>query len=468
MWEAAKTHLLNGGEHFAFFLCGVAKAKNKLSFLAKDLVCVLEYEMQYANDGGYQIRLPALLGVTNRARSKGLALVEAHSHPGASMAKFSGIDLEGLREFVPYILKDLPGAPYAATVWSEKSVAGLCWTTPASQESLDEIRVTGSTVTFLKTAQKEGEKTARNSSFASIADRAARQVLLFGREGQKRIEQSKVAIVGLGGIGSHVAQQLTYLGVKNFTLVDPDKVETSNLNRLVGSGQNSQGKSKVEVARNMIRSIGGNKNVNVRSVHEDLRSIDAIHAIADSDVIFGCVDNDGPRLVLNELSLAYMIPYIDCAVGINVDGNCIEAGGRIVIVQPDSPCLICCKEVDTQEASNYLAPPAELRLRKIRGYVSGAELPSPAVVSLNGAVGSAAVTEFFFLITGLKPAHGYLSFDMIEQRMVQRIADIDPKCVCNVVRGSGDKSNVVRYGTKTWVEIFTEQVVSEIPGSRLN
>jgi molybdopterin/thiamine biosynthesis adenylyltransferase len=156
----------------------------------------------------------------------------------------------------------------------------------------------------------------------------------------------------------------------------------------------------------MIRSIAGNEIVNVRSLRTDLRTIDAIHALVDSDVIFGCVDNDGPRLVLNELALAYMIPYIDCAVGINVDENRMEAGGRIVVVQPDSPCLICCKEIDTEEASNYLAPPAELRLRKIRGYVSGAELMSPAVVSLNGAVSSAAVTEFLFLMTGLKPAHG--------------------------------------------------------------
>lgn len=431
-----------GGEHFVFFLCGVAKAKNKLSFLARDLVCVPDDGIQYTNDG-LQIRLPALLDITNRARSKGLALVEAHSHPGASMAKFSSTDLDGLREFVPYILKDLPGVPYAATVWSESSVAGLCWTTPTDQQPLNEIRVTGSTVTLVKITQTESENTALGSS---LADRTARQILLFGRQGQRRIEQSHVAIVGLGGIGSHIAQQLTYLGVKNFTLLDPDKVESSNLNRLVGSGKRSLGKSKVEIAQNMIRSIAG--RVNVRSLAANLRTPDAIQALVDSDVIFGCVDNDGPRLVLNELALAYMIPYVDCATGIKVDAKQIESGGRIVVVHSESPCLICCNEIDTEEASNYLAPPAEMRLMRMKGYVTGDDLPSPAVVSLNGVISSAAVSEFLFMMTGLNPAHDYLFYDMINQRLVPRVVRIDPKCICNVVRATGDKSNVIRYGKR--------------------
>jgi molybdopterin/thiamine biosynthesis adenylyltransferase len=433
-------------------------AKNKMSFLARELVRVPDDDIQYANDGGLQIRLPALLGVTNRARSKGLALVEAHSHPGASIAKFSRVDIEGLRDFVPYILKDLSGSPYAATVWSENSVTGLCWTTPTAQETLKEIRVIGSTVTFLNPTETKGIGRAQVSS---PADRATRQVLLFGQEGQKRIEQSQVAIVGLGGIGSHVVQQLTYLGVRDFILVDPDKVETSNLNRLVGSGQGSHGKSKVDVAQHMIRSISGNKLVNVQSLREDLRTANAFRAILDSDVIFGCVDNDGPRLILNELALAYMIPYIDCAAGISVDGNRMEAGGRIVVVQPENPCLVCCKEIDTEEASNYLAPPAELQLRKMRGYVSGAELPSPSVVSLNGVMSSAAVTEFLFLTTGLKPSHAYLFYDMLEQRMVPRIVQTDPKCVCNAIRGTGDRCNVLRYAMSLTPEIFRQQAVPE-------
>jgi len=124
--------------------------------------------------------------------------------------------------------------------------------------------------------------------------------------------------------------------------------------------------------------------------------------------MFGCVDRDGPRLILNELSLAYVIPYIDCAFGINAENDVIrEAGGRAVLVQPDGPCLLCCKEINTKVASDDLATPEELEVRKSQGYVSGADVPSPSVISLDGTVASLAVTEFLALVTGFRHAQTY-------------------------------------------------------------
>src|SRR6266511_5683611 len=64
-------------------------------------------------------------------------------------------------------------------------------------------------------------------------DRYARHIPLFGAEGQERIGAASVAMVGLGGLGSQVAQQLAYLGVSRFHLMDGDVVSTSNLNRLI-------------------------------------------------------------------------------------------------------------------------------------------------------------------------------------------------------------------------------------------
>ena len=72
--------------------------------------------------------------------------------------------------------------------------------------------------------------------------RFSRNIALFGVDGQHKISKTKVAIVGLGGIGSHVAQQLAYLGILDYTLIDDDTVSRSSLNRVIGALERYQGK----------------------------------------------------------------------------------------------------------------------------------------------------------------------------------------------------------------------------------
>ncbi len=88
-------------------------------------------------------------------------------------------------------------------------------------------------------------------------ERFDRQILLFGEEGQKKIAAVHVAIVGLGGLGSHVAQQLAYLGVERFVLIDGDIVQKTNLNRLIGATvEDADAKRlKVDVSERTIKAI---------------------------------------------------------------------------------------------------------------------------------------------------------------------------------------------------------------------
>ena len=196
----------------------------------------------------------------------------------------------------------------------------------------------------------------------------------------------------------------------------------------------------------MIRTIVGKKGVNVDALKTDIRDPKALNAMRRADVIFGCVDNDGARLVLNELALAYYIPLIDCGVGIEVEGGAIkEAGGRVMVVHPDGPCLLCAREISPTEALNDLAPPEELEVKQLQGYINGADIPSPSVVSLNSIIASIAVTEFLALVTGFRPAKEYTFYDMLNQRVVQRIVETDPNCYTCSLKGIGDKVDIERY-----------------------
>jgi molybdopterin-synthase adenylyltransferase len=88
-------------------------------------------------------------------------------------------------------------------------------------------------------------------------DRFSRQVALFGPEGQKRIGETRALIVGLGGLGSHLTQELTFLGVRDDALVDHDIITGSSRNRVIGSRPSDvvEKALKVDVARRLILEI---------------------------------------------------------------------------------------------------------------------------------------------------------------------------------------------------------------------
>jgi molybdopterin/thiamine biosynthesis adenylyltransferase len=249
----------------------------------------------------------------------------------------------------------------------------------------------------------------------SANDRNSRQILAFGGEGQAKIKSVKVGIVGLGGLGSHVVQQLAYLGVRKFVLIDPDLVGEENLNRIVGSTPSDVGKPKVEIAGRMIAAVAGPEATEIIAIHGDLRREDGMAGIAICDVIFGCVDRDGPRLVMNELAVTVSIPYLDLAFGIMPEnGRIKEAGGRVIVVRRGGPCLLCCKDIDCEEAAYDLALPSERKLAQERGYLSSSEIRQPSVVSLDGIVASVAVTEFLALITGFREPVQYSCYNLLD------------------------------------------------------
>ena len=241
----------------------------------------------------------------------------------------------------------------------------------------------------------------------STEERYLRHLGLFGEEGQRRIEVTSAAIVGLGGLGSHVAQQLAYLGVRHFALFDGDAVETSNLNRLIGATGADVGAPKVVVAERSIGAIQPGAGIAVEQRHFDGDA----HAdsLAQVDVLFGCVDEDIARLGLLRIASEFATPYVDLASDVAPGG---EFGGRIVFAKDGERCLSCIGELD-QHALARSQMTAEQRAADDTIYgvdrhmLGGA---GPSVVSVNGVVASIAVTEFLAWRTGLREPRGYLTY----------------------------------------------------------
>lgn len=444
LWRGLREHLLaDGDEHVAFLL--VRPSGDRL--LARDLLPIPDSELDHRSAHGVSVRLPALMDVMNEAVRRGLALVEAHSHPlSKGGVRFSRTDELGHGEMVSHMSAVAPERPYGALVLGPDAVHGRVWR-GGEPSAIDAVTVLGPTI-----ERWPGNGTPTADAGRSVGPerpaRHDRQVRAFGEDGQARIAGTRVAIAGLGGIGSLVALQLVHLGVRDLVLIDDDLVEESNLNRLAGAGARDTGRAKVAVAADYARKV--NPDARVLPLQANVRDPRAMRAAAGSDVLFGCVDTDSGRLILNELALAHLVPYVDCGVGIMAPGGTIEeAGGRVAVWTPGRPCLLCSAgDIIPAVAAQELESPEERDFRRAHGYVAGANVPEPSVISLNGTIASLAVTEFIALVTGFRASRCYRVYDMIGQRIDERRGRRDPRCVACAAEGAGDEAGLERYARR--------------------
>lgn len=235
--------------------------------------------------------------------------------------------------------------------------------------------------------------------------RYSRNVALFGDDGQKKISGTAVTIVGLGGLGSHMAQQLAYLGVIRFGLIDDDVVTESSLNRVIGAVPQDVRlhTPKVRSAERLIKGIQPDAVCEVLEGRVSRSAEDAAAAlIEESDVVFGCLDRESPRLFLTDLCSGSRTIYFDLATDTGGDDE-QWFGGRVVYCD-GARCLLCLDLLDQRLIRLEQMTGAELeierRLYGLSGDVLGAT--GPAVVSVNGVVASMAVTEFMAHATGFR------------------------------------------------------------------
>ena len=207
----------------------------------------------------------------------------------------------------------------------------------------------------------------------------------LGQDSNVVLAATRVAIVGLGGGGSHIAQQLAHLGVGNYRLIDPQQIEDSNLNRLVG-GTQADVKSetpKVEIARRQILSI--RPWANVETAQLEWQAADDL--IKDAHVVFGCVDGYRQRMYLESAARRFGVPYIDIGMDVTeVEPGHFAIAGQMILSVPGGPCMRCLGFL-TQD-----------RLDREENTYGDAGI-NPQVVWTNGTLASVAVGAVVKLIT---------------------------------------------------------------------
>lgn len=154
----------------------------------------------------------------------------------------------------------------------------------------------------------------------------------IGRSGQERLRSARVAIVGLGGLGSPAAMYLTAAGVGSLGLIDADRVDVSNLQRQVLYGDEDVGKLKVDVAARRLRHM--NAGVAVHSHPYRLDSTNALGVLGDFDIVLDGSDNFPTRYLVNDATVLLGIP--------SVHGSVLRFEGRVSVFGTSTgPCYRC-------------------------------------------------------------------------------------------------------------------------------
>lgn len=433
-----KNHLIReeADEHAGYLLAGVhryteragAEEREVLEYLVQDVECLGMDE--YADQGAYNVTLDhsTLREATFNAASddrylEDRAIIVAHSHPFQRDPSYSSLDDSS--EPMAFVALTAEGeGPQASLLFgADDTLAGRVWPSEVGRirneevsgtDPIDEIVVVGDDQ--LKRIQTTNSRLNDSEEETRMYDR---QALVHGGDGNAALQNSHVAVVGAGGLGSLVVQSLAHLGVGSITVVDPDVVEETNRSRIVGARPDDAGpadatpdepgvtpamwaeafdeagRPKVEVMQRLVEEI--DPSIQFNGIHQAVESSDGMDAILKADVIVSATDTASSRVALSHAAKQYHRPLFDAGTNINiVEGTAKYIATRLTVVTPSSPCLDCQGEINWDRVTAEQQDPDEIEygLELIEGE-------APAVITINQQAAARLTFAVHRYLTGL-------------------------------------------------------------------
>jgi molybdopterin-synthase adenylyltransferase len=461
-WASLRAHLFGtiqpahagaGDEQMALLLAAPNVSPGGTRLVVRELLLAGSGDLTHQSGAGIAPTGEFVAAALTRCRQEGWGFIEVHSHPFSDgpSTTFSGIDWANDRAKMAVLGRLLPhGAVHAAMVMGQATLDAHYYDRASGAiRSVRRVSILGARdgAPWLSYVSPTRAEDGDGKRPFPVSGRHLRQLPLLGRQAQAALEASTVVIVGLGGLGSFVALECAHLGVGHLILIDPDVVEITNLNRLVGATEEDLDKPKVKVYEALIRAIS--PRTGVTAIPAAILSDDAVFAAKQGDLLLGCVDNHGARLVLNQLAIQYMIPLLDAGTGARLgEANTLtHAGGQVQAVLPGLGCLECRGFIDSRHAASDLAP-QHVKQREIdHGY--GTREPAPSVVFLNGVVASLQVAEAVNLLAGALGTPTITLYDLLSQSLTRAAvtgSDSCPACGPDGVAGLADLSPLQAAG----------------------
>jgi hypothetical protein len=384
-------HLLfpgDGLEAIALALCGRLLSEDRIVYCVNEIIEIPLPVCTVRSGTTVRWNVQNLVPVLEKASRRGLCVLKIHSHP-TGFEMFSKLDDQSDMQLVDSVesILEHSSALISAFMVSDGTIRARMVRAATGFETVGKIVVVGDTVKYYQRI------VADKSDGLDVRTRQA-----FGSGTSNLLRSLSVGVVGCSGTGSWVVEMLGRFGVGRLILVDPDSMEEKNLNRIVNStvAQTQQSWPKVEVLANAIQAMGF--GTTIQSWHSNLNHSSVIKALAGCDILFGCMDSADGRDMLNRISTYYLVPYIDVGVRLDADGvggieqiccaiHYLIPGGSSLL----SRGVITSEQVRAQAMQRM--DPDQYASLKQEGYIKGAAVDRPAVVSINGFAASHAVNE---------------------------------------------------------------------------
>jgi molybdopterin/thiamine biosynthesis adenylyltransferase len=381
-------------ETAGFVLAGWAGGENELTLLGRKLGWVPDEHYGERSGDSLVIGSKGYWPFLRSAALDRAIPIFVHTHPrmrARPSMRDDGVD-EGLRASA----LARSGAPFYVSLivggTTEKPVfTGRIYDETGFVAPLERLRVIGRRLRLL---HAQGMPDAEIE--AEIYDR---QIRAFGEDGQRLLARLRVGVVGAGGTGSTVFEQLVRDGVRDITILDFDDVTDTNVTRIHESGIGDARQAKVKVMARAAERIG--LGTRVKPIQGRLTT-ETVAELRHLDVIFGCTDDEKGRLILTKLALTHLIPVFDMAVAVdsNPDGSIRGITGRVSTLVPSQQCLLCRGRISPVGLAAEDLDDEERRRRASEGYVPGLGENDPSVGTFTTLVGTYAVNEMLDRLFG--------------------------------------------------------------------
>lgn len=437
LFKKTQSSVLSTGddESVAFLTAKHFNTGEKVVFLAETMVEARPTD--YLRQGPLHLKVSPMYvnRVLNVAEEQNNTVIMVHSHPfEKDVPEYSSTDDYGEALTSETISKCLMGnPPVGSLLFGQTHVSGRGWTGLTKKSVASPVAVLGGTSFQFHVPQEDLEGSFR------ARDVLDRQIRAIGEHLQLTLEALDIGIVGLGGTGSAIAEQLARMGVKKLRLVDHDKIELSNVSRLYGSTpvDAKKNKHKVEVVASHLERI--NHEIKTFNVIDSVMKQEVLKGLSHCDVIFSCLDRHAPRAVLNELSYQCFVPVIDVGVGLQRKNLDVVGGtARVTVIGPGLPCLICQEIVRPEVITAENLSPEQYEARRAEGYVTALQESVPSVIAYTTLSASLGISVFIEMISGVSSmAHSTLLYDIASRETIQVRAKFKDDCVCRKREGKG-------------------------------
>ncbi|MBS0646939.1 MAG: ThiF family adenylyltransferase [Verrucomicrobia bacterium] len=334
------THLLKqaGKEDVAFALYKPSLGASRFTSLVHKIIFPLEGE-RIIGSIGVEIKPEYFKRVCKIAMEEKSGVILMHSHLGPGWQGMSAPDFLTERQYSSpsFSLTEMPfvgltlgtDGTWSARIWEYNNE----W---YERKSASAVRVVGKSMNVYF-----NDNLRIKPEFKEIYKRT---VTVWGKKNHETLARLKVGIVGLGSVGSMVAEMLARMGVERVVLMDFDEVQIHNLDRLLGATVRDIGHLKIQVAERQYMKSSTATRCEIRLVPHGVTEKEGYLEALDCDVIFSCVDRPWPRHVLNHLAYNHLIPVIDGGIRIKfLEGTEEFAGAdwQLQTVSPERICLSC-------------------------------------------------------------------------------------------------------------------------------